>query len=88
MYDAAEHELSREFGLLSDSIVESHHDVGLSATTSSSVTGGVGPDGGPEGTPSSSGVTLGLERGFVVDMCQSRSLTDGAASSLVAWVDL
>ena len=43
--------------------------VGLSATTSSSVTGGVSTDGGAEGTASSSGVTLALGRGFVVDRC-------------------
>ena len=67
--DAAEHVLSGELGSLLDSIVESHHNAGLSATTSSSVTGGVSADEGPEGTLSSSGVTLALVRGLVVDRC-------------------
>ena len=55
--DAAEHVLSGGLGSLLDS-VESHCERGLPATTSSSVTGGVGADG----TPGSSGVTLALGR--------------------------
>ena len=67
--DAAGHVLSRELAALSDGIVESCHDAGLSATTSFSVPGGVSPDGGAEGTLSSSGVTIALGRGYMVDRC-------------------
>ena len=67
--DAAEHVLSRELGLLLDSVAESHCMRGLPATTFSSVAGEVHTDGGAEGTPSSSGVALALGRGFVADRC-------------------
>ena len=83
--DAVEHVLSRELGVLSDSIVESHCVRGLPATISCSVTGGVSADGGAEGTQSSSGVTLSLGMGFVVDRCQRRSSMDGVALTLVVW---
>ena len=66
-------------------VVESHCIKGLPATTFSSVTGGVSADGGAEDSPSSSGVTLALGRGFMVDRCQRRSLTDGAALALGTW---
>ena len=68
-------------------VVESHCERGLPVATFSSVTGGVSADGGAEGTPSSSGVTLALGRGFVVERCQRRSSTDGdgAALALGAW---
>ena len=44
MYDAVEQVLSRELGSLSDSVGESHFDMGLSSTTSSGVTGGAWVD--------------------------------------------
>ena len=77
--DAAGHVLSKELGMLSDSIVESHWMRELPATTSSGVTGGVSADGATEGTLSSSGVALALGRGFVAERCQRRSSMDGAA---------
>ena len=77
--------LSRELGSLSDSIVEAHCKAGLSATTSSGVTGGVSADGGSEGTLSSSDMALALERGFVADRCQRRFSVDGAGLALGAW---
>ena len=77
--------LSGELGLLLDSVSESHCNTGLSATTSSSVTGGVSASQGGEGTTSSSGVTLALGEGIMVNRCQSKSSMDGAALAL--WVD-
>ena len=82
--DAAEHVLSKELGVLLDSIVESHCMKGLPATNSSRVTDGVSADGGAERTPSSLGVTLALGMGFLAVQCQRRSLMDGAALALGA----
>ena len=58
---------------------ESCCEAGLSATTSSSVTGGLGAGRGAEGTLSPSEVTLVLGKGFRVDRCQSKSPMDGVA---------
>ena len=67
--DAAEDVLSRELGVKSDSTVESCCMGGLPAITSSGVTAGVSADGDAEGTSGSSGVSLALERGLVVEGC-------------------
>ena len=88
VYDAVEQVLSRELGSLSDSVGELHCKVGVSATTSSSVTGGAGASRGAEGTLSSSEVILALGEGFMWDRCQSKSSTDRVALALGAWADL
>ena len=63
--------------VLSDSIDESCCRGGLSASNSSSVTGGVSASRGAESVQSFSGVTLALGRGLRVDRCQRTSLTEG-----------
>ena len=80
VYDAVNavgHVLSRELGVLSDSVVESHCVRGLPAMTFSNVTGRASADGGVKGILNSSCVALALGRGFVADRCQRRSSMDG-----------
>ena len=60
--------------------------VGVLAMAFSGVTGGVSADRDAEGTLSSLCVDLLLGRGFMVDRCQRRSLTDGAVLALGAWL--
>ena len=63
MYDAVNVVLSREPGVLSDSIDESCCRGGLSASNCSGVTGAVGASQCAEGVPCFSGITLALGEG-------------------------
>ena len=89
MYDAVDVMLSGECRVLSDSVDESGCRRGLSASNSSSVTGGVDASQGAEGVLSFSGMTLALGRGFRVDRCQRMSSMEGdtfaAGVGIKAW---
>ena len=83
VYDTVEGVLSGEPGALSDSIAESCHRVGLSATSSSGVTGGVGANQDAEGMLRFSGMTLALGEEYRVDRCYRKSLVEGDVIDVV-----
>ena len=79
MYNMVYMVLSEEPEVLSDSVHESCHWGCLSASSSSSVTGGVVPVVVLWVCQVSLGVTQTLGRGLRVDRCQRMSLTEGDA---------